>query len=170
MYIWIDHLQKVRLLNVLMLEGKGVSVLQKPDKIYLENSNLSYTLRHSPNKGSVRETFALNQLLNSGHRVTLPKSGDFQVDDIVSREILSRVQVRIVGAFQRGWIQIQPLDGCRILQRILWMSDSCKLLFYRIYDHKRDAQFYFCQAALPVQSMGIHYRSQYQSRKEFAYM
>ena len=83
MYIWIDHLQKVRLLNVLMLEGKGVSVLQKPDKIYLENSNLSYTLRHSPNKGSVRETFALNQLLNSGHRVTLPKSGDFQVDDII---------------------------------------------------------------------------------------
>lgn len=79
-YLWMNTLEKAGLLNLLKREGKGVSVLQKPDKVYLENSNLSYTLRESPDIGAIRETFLLNQLRNGGYEVTLPKAGDFFVE------------------------------------------------------------------------------------------
>jgi len=29
-------------------EGKGVSTLQKPDKVYLENTNLTYAFKSNP--------------------------------------------------------------------------------------------------------------------------
>ena len=81
-YEWLIQLEKARLLNFLITEGKGVSLLQKPDKVYLENTNLSYALKTSPEIGSVRETFLLNQLKNLNKEVRLPQSGDFLVDDI----------------------------------------------------------------------------------------
>jgi len=44
----LHALEKAGLLNFLNRKGKGVSILQKPDKIYLENTNLSYTLKSQP--------------------------------------------------------------------------------------------------------------------------
>ena len=78
----IYQLKDARILNVLLAEGKGVSRLQKPDKLYLENTNLSFAINSSPDKGALRETFLLNQLLNSGHEVYEPKKGDFLVNGI----------------------------------------------------------------------------------------
>lgn len=80
-YDWFSHLENARLLNLLTAEGKGVSVLQKPDKVYFENTNLAYALRDSPDKGSLRETFLLGQLINAGHTVKLPEKGDFLTGD-----------------------------------------------------------------------------------------
>ena len=54
-----------------------MSTLQKPDKIFLENSNLAFTLMENPDIGNVRETFVLNQLLNAGLNVNSPAEGDF---------------------------------------------------------------------------------------------
>ena len=69
------------MLNTLTAEGKGVSTLQKPEKIYLENTNLSFALSGTPDKGSLRETFLLNQLINSGMEVKAPTDGgDFLVE------------------------------------------------------------------------------------------
>jgi hypothetical protein len=82
-YEWLTQLEKARLLNFLVAEGKGISLLQKPDKVYLENTNLSYALKANPEIGSIRETFLLNQLKNLKKEIRLPKSGDFLVDDIV---------------------------------------------------------------------------------------
>ncbi len=83
LYEWLSQLEKARLLNFLIAEGKGVSLLQKPDKIYLENTNLSYALKSSPDIGSIRETFLLNQLKNLKKEVRLPYSGNFLVDGLV---------------------------------------------------------------------------------------
>lgn len=82
-YEWLTQLEKARLLNFLVADGKGVSLLQKPDKVYLENTNLSYALKANPEIGSVRETFLLNQLKNINKEVRLPKSGDFLIEDLV---------------------------------------------------------------------------------------
>ncbi|MEX2604359.1 MAG: AAA family ATPase [Gracilimonas sp.] len=82
-YAWIKYLEEARLLNTLMQTGKGVTTLQKPDKIYLENTNLAYALREHPDMGSIRESFVLNQLKNTGMEVYLPVKGDFFVDDMV---------------------------------------------------------------------------------------
>lgn len=79
-YQYIYQLGDARLLNTLSSEGKGVSTLQKPDKIYLENTNLAYALKSKPDIGNVRETFVFNQLHNAGLQVYSPKAGDFVFD------------------------------------------------------------------------------------------
>lgn len=79
---YIYQLRDARLLNVLSASGKGVSRLQKPDKIFLENTNLSYAIHPTPDKGNIRETFLLGQLLNTGIDVFEPHHGDFLIDDI----------------------------------------------------------------------------------------
>jgi predicted AAA+ superfamily ATPase len=76
-YQHIYQLKDARLLNTLNIEGKGVSILQKPDKIFLENTNLAFSLKENPDIGNVRETFALNQLLNAGLNVSSAVEGDF---------------------------------------------------------------------------------------------
>lgn len=81
-YEYIYQLHEARLLNILSTEGKGVARLQKPDKIFLENTNLAYTINTQPDKGALRETFLLNQLNNAGLEVTAPVSGDFLVNGI----------------------------------------------------------------------------------------
>ncbi|WP_338222928.1 ATP-binding protein [Algoriphagus confluentis] len=78
----IYQLKDAKILNILLAQGKGVSRLQKPDKLYLENTNLSFAINSSPDIGALRETFLLNQLLNAGHEVFEPKKGDFWVNGI----------------------------------------------------------------------------------------
>jgi predicted AAA+ superfamily ATPase len=77
----LDMLQQAQILNLLYQSVHGISFLQKPEKIYLQNPNLAYALSATePNVGNLRETFFMNQL-RVGHQVTLPKFGDFMVDD-----------------------------------------------------------------------------------------
>jgi uncharacterized protein len=77
---YLNNLERARLLNLLSRSTKGVAALQKPDKIYLENTNLSYALKANPEAGTLRETFFVNQLRNAGHTVELAKAGDFLID------------------------------------------------------------------------------------------
>jgi len=79
-YQYIYQLRDARLLNTLSSEGKGVSALQKPDKIYLENTNLAYALKNNPDIGNIRETVVFNQIHNAGLQVYSPKTGDFVFD------------------------------------------------------------------------------------------
>ena len=81
-YEYIYQLRDARLLNILSAPGKGISRLQKPDKIFLENTNLAYAINPSPEKGNMRETFLLNQLLNTGAEVFAPNEGDFLTSGI----------------------------------------------------------------------------------------
>ena len=99
---YLYQLRDARLLNVLSVEGKGVSRLQKPDKIFLENTNLSYALHPVPDKGNIRETFLLGQLINAGFEVFEPRSGDFLVDGItieVGGKNKSSRQVKDAGSY-----------------------------------------------------------------------
>lgn len=80
-YQYIYQLKDARLLNTLSSDGKGVSTLQKPDKIFLENTNLAYALKEKPEIGNIRETFVFNQMINAGPEVNSPKEGDFIFND-----------------------------------------------------------------------------------------
>ncbi|OWK71896.1 ATP-binding protein [Pedobacter sp. AJM] len=67
---YLYYLYNAKLINTLSAAGKSISTLQKPDKIFLENTYLSFAL--SPNnteKGSLREAFFMNQLTNAGHAI-----------------------------------------------------------------------------------------------------
>lgn len=84
---FIQHLERARLFNLIYQQPKGVAALQKPDKIFLENTNVAFALKDQPDVGSLRETFFLNQLRNAGHTVSLPPTADFLVNQKWTFEI-----------------------------------------------------------------------------------
>lgn len=87
LYEYLEHLQEARLLNLVREKGRGYEILTRPDKIYLENSNLMYAITEDVNTGSLRELFFVNQLRNaySGQQapvdevIELSGKGDFIV-------------------------------------------------------------------------------------------
>jgi predicted AAA+ superfamily ATPase len=78
-----------------------VSTLQKPDKIFLENTNLAFALKEKPDIGNIRETFVLNQLINAGSKVSVPDEGDFQIDGLTIE----------VGGKSKDTSQVKHLDN-----------------------------------------------------------
>jgi predicted AAA+ superfamily ATPase len=77
----LDLLAQAQVLNLLRSSNQGISFLQKPEKVYLQNSNLAYSLSENlANIGNIRETFFFNQL-QVGHEVSFPKFGDFMIDN-----------------------------------------------------------------------------------------
>lgn len=114
---YVYQLRDARLLNVLSIKGKGVSRLQKPDKIFLENTNLSYAIHPTPDKGNLRETYLLGQLLNAGFDVFEPDDGDFLVDGInieVGGKNKSTKQVRDNGSYIIATDDIETGLGTKI--------------------------------------------------------
>ncbi len=79
--VYIDYLDSAGLINILKSNKKSDSALTKPDKIYLENTNISYALSiDAVNTGTLRETFMRNAL-SVHHHCTTPIAGDLMVDD-----------------------------------------------------------------------------------------
>jgi len=77
---YIELLDRANILNLLTENPFGINYLNKPEKIFLENTNLMYAYdENNVNKGTLRETFFLNQLAVK-HSVSYPKDGDFMVD------------------------------------------------------------------------------------------
>lgn len=72
-------LEKAGLLALLSDKPKHIDKLSRPEKIFMDNSNLMYAYATNPNIGTVRETFFLSQLAVD-HSVTYPAKGDFLVD------------------------------------------------------------------------------------------
>lgn len=93
-------LEDAGILHLLMkASGKGLRKLEKPEKIYLNNTNLlSIT---TPEIGTVRETFFLNTL-STLHTVTYPQKGDFLVDNTYLFEI---------GGKTKGFTQIKEIEN-----------------------------------------------------------
>ncbi len=83
----LHYLQKANIINLLFASSRGVSQLQKPEKIYLHHPNLMYALSSNQiNTGTLRETFFQNQL-QSLFSVEYTSKGDFFVDDKYTFEI-----------------------------------------------------------------------------------
>lgn len=78
--MYLNYLEEAELFTQVYTEGKGNKTLQKPDKLFLHNSNLFYALsRVEPNKGAIRETFFINQV-GANHSVHYSEKGDFLID------------------------------------------------------------------------------------------
>ena len=98
---YLTHLDEARLIRRLFTDLKSVTDLQKPDKMYLDNTNLLYTLsQETPEIGTARETFFANQLASAGHVVEYAgfKKGDFRIDGDIVVE---------VGGQDKGFGQIE---------------------------------------------------------------
>jgi hypothetical protein len=74
-YLLLDDL-----LLLLHADTRGISRLNKPDKVYLNNANMMYALAENPvNTGTMRETFFYNQT-RVRHTINYTDKGDFLVD------------------------------------------------------------------------------------------
>lgn len=88
---YLQHLGEARLIHLLYSDVTNVKKLQKPDKIYLENTNLLHVLSFvGANEGTARETFFVNQV-SQGHVVEYSKtSADFTIDHRYTIEVGGR--------------------------------------------------------------------------------
>ena len=84
---YLYYLEEARLLHLLQPKNYSVASLQKPEKIYLNNTNLLYALsEENPNSGTIREVFFYNQL--SGlYNLSQSKEADFLVDNKYTFEV-----------------------------------------------------------------------------------
>lgn len=84
---YLHWLARADLLLLLETDTYGISKLNKPEKVYLNNPNLVYALTESvPNIGTIRETFFYNQL-NVKYKVRYTDKGDFLIDNSFVFEI-----------------------------------------------------------------------------------
>jgi len=86
LYKYLGILQAAGLLRILGAKSSGVSIISKPEKLYLDNTNLFSIFCDSPKKGTIRETFFASSL-SYGHSLNYPKSGDFIVDEKYTFEV-----------------------------------------------------------------------------------
>lgn len=83
----LQLLSKAQLIRLLYKKNKSISILNKPDKIWLHNPNLSYAISDNlPDKGNLRESYFIAHI-NVYHSIALPQSGDFLVDNSFLFEI-----------------------------------------------------------------------------------
>ena len=85
-YAYLQHLDKGGLLNIVASAKKGISKLSKPEKLYLNNTNMFYTLADDSKIGTIRETFFVSQL-KQNHTVEVSNQGDFIINDKYTFEI-----------------------------------------------------------------------------------
>lgn len=84
----------------------GIRGLGKVDKIYLDNTNLIYSLANdTSNTGNIRETFFLNQL-RVKYDVIVSPVADFRIGDYTFE----------VGGKNKGLKQIQNIDNAFIVK------------------------------------------------------
>jgi len=80
LYKYLGILQAAGLIRILGAKSSGVSIISKPEKLYLDNTNLFSIFCDSPKIGTIRETFFASSV-SYEHSINYPKSGDFILDD-----------------------------------------------------------------------------------------
>ena len=94
-------MQHASLINLLFKGHSNMQQIVKPEKVYLENTNLMYALSADINIGNMRETFFCNQL-QPEHELAFSGAGDFLVDNAYTVE---------VGGHRKSFGQIKDLDS-----------------------------------------------------------
>ena len=103
---YFTYLEESSLVGLLFKESRGLGTLEKPNKIFLENTNLMIALTgEKADVGNVRETFVFNQFKTT-HEVLFAQSGDFFVDKTYTFE---------VGGKNKKRAQIQTVDDAYII-------------------------------------------------------
>lgn len=103
---YLFYLAEAKLTLNIYKNVSGITKLQKPDKIYLENTNMIYALAPKmANEGNLRETFFVNQLAFK-NKLEYSDKGDFRVNDMFTFE---------VGGKSKTGLQIKNVDNSYIV-------------------------------------------------------
>jgi len=80
LYRFLEYLNRAKVFNIIRAKTKGDNIFTKPEKIYLNNTNLHFAYCDSHNIGTSREVF-FTSMLKVKHNLTIPKKGDFLIDN-----------------------------------------------------------------------------------------
>lgn len=84
---YLNAMQRAELLHLIYTDNKSVTKMQKPDKIFIHNTNMLSAFAQQCLVGTVRECFVVNQL-SVKHTVEYGKTvGDFKVDGKLTFEV-----------------------------------------------------------------------------------
>jgi len=100
LYDYVTYLNDGQMLLLVDEKISGLKKVQKPAKIYLNNTNLLYAYCENSEIGTVRETFFANQV-SSGYMLNISKQGDFVIDSQYTVE---------VGGKDKGFEQIKDIE------------------------------------------------------------
>lgn len=119
---YLFFLQEANLTRNIYKDASGITQLQKPDKIYLENTNFQYALApKNTEKGSIRETFFVNQL-SYQHRIEYVEQGDFLIDQSYTIEVGGKGKTnRQVQGIANSYVASDDLEYGTGTKIPLWM-------------------------------------------------
>ena len=79
---YIEMLRESGLLRFLLNNKQGHALVRNAEKIYLDNTNLTYAVNETIGKitdiGLIRELFVISHLENAGYKVFFSKQGDIE--------------------------------------------------------------------------------------------
>ena len=79
---YLLYLEKAGLIAILREKAKGIKILEKMEKVYLQNPNQAYVLSEDlPNIGNIRETIFITWM-QTGHFISSSAVSDFEVDGL----------------------------------------------------------------------------------------
>jgi len=113
LYDYIKYLDDGELLLLINSAAKGLKKLNKPAKIYLNNTNLLYAYCNKAEVGTIRETFFANQV-SYKYKLNISNQGDFLIEDKFIVEI---------GGENKSFSQIRDIENSFIV------ADNLKIGF-----------------------------------------
>ena len=101
----IDLLSQAAIIRRLFSKERSMKMLQKPEKVLFDNTNIMYALSQEVDQGTLRETF-FAEMLSYNHSVSMPQKGDILVDSQLLFE---------VGGRQKGFKQIANIPDSYVV-------------------------------------------------------
>jgi len=101
LYKYIEYLHRAELLRHITFEAKRFKNIQKPDKLYLSNTNLCNALCIESDSGTKREIFFANQV-SQNYSIYYVDRGDFLINEQYTVEI---------GGRNKGFNQIKDIPN-----------------------------------------------------------
>ncbi|MDR2801763.1 MAG: AAA family ATPase [Prevotellaceae bacterium] len=84
---YLNYMSQAGLTKSIFKSAQGIGILQKPDKLFLDNPNLMHALSmEKPDIGNLRETFFVNQL-SKDNKLEFTDKGDFLVNKKLTFEV-----------------------------------------------------------------------------------
>ncbi|HBD95595.1 MAG: ATPase [Spirochaetes bacterium GWF1_31_7] len=84
---YLDILQETGLIQMIIKNQAGSTILKKTEKIFLDNTDLyksvSKEIGFETPVGTLREIFFIKMILNSGNTIHYSETGDYSIQDII---------------------------------------------------------------------------------------
>ncbi|NCT10486.1 MAG: ATP-binding protein [Flavobacteriia bacterium] len=119
---YLYYLDQAKIISLVFQAGNSIAILQKPEKIVLNNTTLLYALSEEKALvGTLRETFFVSQL-QTIHKVNVSKQADFLVDGTYTFEVggKGKGQKQIKG-LENAWIVKDDIELPMLNTIPLWM-------------------------------------------------